>query len=148
MLPWSHPVRHLPDPGALWTTEVLSQPALLVCPRGGGCSGPLPPALLWCKLSSKDRLGVAPGCIITTPSGNKRCSRLSAWLSSKALRRLTSFGTNFSVLISPLRFRISLELSPFARCNAPPLSPREASSTGSPPPGLEQMGGAEARAVT
>lgn len=111
-------VRLLPTPGALWALSVLS------CPRcsqgGGGRAAPLLPApclaLLWCLGAlCPPEAGVGCGTrgVAATLSGNKHCSLLSAWLSSKALRRLTSFGTNFSVLISPLLSRISLTLSSF-----------------------------------
>lgn len=72
-------------------------------------------------------------------SGNKHSSRLSAWLPSKALRWLTSFGTNFSVLISPLLSRISPTLSPSA---VPPMAlPRDAHPGWCPGPRVGASGG-------
>lgn len=70
-----------------------------------------------------------------TLSGNKHPWLLSAWLPSKAFRWLTSFGTNFSVLISPLLFRIFPTLSSSA-CNPPLPLPREAGSSWLPGPQL------------
>lgn len=118
VLPQPVSVRLLPTPGALWHCQCCPGPGALRA--GVGVLPPCfhPPARLcsgvWahCALQKRGWGGGTRG-VAATLSGNKHCSLLSAWLSSKALRRLTSFGTNFSVLISPLLSRISLTLSSF-----------------------------------
>lgn len=118
VLPQPVSVSLLPTPGALWALSVLSRPR---CSQGGGGRAapllppPRPARLLCLGALCPPEAGVGGGTlgVAATLSGNKHCSLLSAWLSSKALRRLTSFGTNFSVLISPSLSRISLTLSSF-----------------------------------
>lgn len=92
----------LPDPAATPAAAAVCQEQVALKGRMG-----------------RGRLGVALGV-----SPSPRLLLLSAWLPSKAHRRLTSFRTNFSVLISPCLPSLTLSAwscNPHRLCHVSPL---------------------------